>query len=190
MSVFPLNGRTLRGLSKPKFLTIILRLTKNLVPNGVSPSGKAAAFGAAIRRFESYYPSQQKNCPRGSFFFTKLCYSDRITKQTGGSFMRVIIEEHEVSATHLTVYLKGIPRDTIKLSEFENNFKPTLQGLNGVISSRLSSGYGNAFEQIEVQFERGLNTASLAYQISKALEKILDLNIVLDFRESNPIDYL
>tara|TARA_B100001564_G_scaffold222209_1_gene187290 strand:+ start:2918 stop:3022 length:105 start_codon:yes stop_codon:yes gene_type:complete len=30
----------------------------NLINNGVWPSGKAAAFDAAMRRFESYHPSQ------------------------------------------------------------------------------------------------------------------------------------
>ena len=34
-----------------------MRMVVASYDDGVSPSGKAAAFGAAIRRFESYYPS-------------------------------------------------------------------------------------------------------------------------------------
>ena len=46
------------ALSKTLVLSIILRLSIEISYDGVSPSGKAAAFGAAIRRFESCYPSQ------------------------------------------------------------------------------------------------------------------------------------
>ena len=35
---------------------------------GAWPSGKATVFGAVIRRFESYRPSQEKITPRGWFF--------------------------------------------------------------------------------------------------------------------------
>ena len=31
-------------------------ITKRVVHNGVSPSGKAAVFGTAMRRFESFHP--------------------------------------------------------------------------------------------------------------------------------------
>jgi hypothetical protein len=34
------------------------RVDKTINPVGESPSGKAAVFGTAIRRFESYLPSQ------------------------------------------------------------------------------------------------------------------------------------
>ena len=39
---------------------------------GVSPSGKASAFGADIRRFESCHPSQQKEASLAEAFFVEL----------------------------------------------------------------------------------------------------------------------
>ncbi len=104
--------------------------------------------------------------------------------------MDVLVREHEVSATILEVILKGIPKDTIKLSEFENKFKPTLQGIKGVVVAHLNSGYGNAFDRIQVEFESGLNKKSLANEIGHALGQVLDLKIKIVYREADPLDYL
>ena len=53
---------------------------------GASPSGKAAGFGPAIRRFESFRPSISKRRCLGIFFFY-LCFNDLLvgnkTKSVG-----------------------------------------------------------------------------------------------------------
>jgi hypothetical protein len=43
-----------------KYRPQVLSFAKIFKFTGESPSGKAAAFGAAIRRFESYLPSQDQ----------------------------------------------------------------------------------------------------------------------------------
>lgn len=51
------------GVSRKDFLRDSIRKfeDRNNEFAGESPSGKAAAFGAAIRRFESYLPSHNAN---------------------------------------------------------------------------------------------------------------------------------
>lgn len=51
------------------YIFFILHITHRQVV-GVSPSGKASAFGADIRRFESCHPSHSSKIVRnGDFFF-------------------------------------------------------------------------------------------------------------------------
>jgi hypothetical protein len=131
-----------------------------------------------------------KIADRRFFCFTTQYQFDTLINQRGGITMDILIREHDVSATVLEVVLKGMQKDTIKLSEFDNKFKPALLNIEGVTSAKITSDYGNAFEVIQIDFQKGTNKASLASKLSKALGQILDLNIRHEYRESDPLDYL
>ncbi len=104
--------------------------------------------------------------------------------------MNVLVREHDVSSTCLEVILKGFPKDNLKISEFDGKFKPELEKVEGIESAHIDESSRNINAALLIQTSKGIERRSVSSGIQRALRTALDLPVSIEYRGSDPIDYL